>query len=580
MQRIQQSPVFEESEDQSHSFQLPGIIRRDRDHYNFVHGQRTKHFVALKPWYVMNPDSNGLATIWQVISAAAMAYTALVTPLQVCLLDISFDTLFVLSMCTDVVFLLDMVLQFFTTYARTTPSGVVWEVRLDMIAKHYVRSWFFFDLFTIIPFDLLGLLTNAEALKDLKIVKVIRTLRLVKLVRLLKSSNLLHRLEIPFSLPYQQFALLRFLSVLVLMCHWLACVWALTLQLVDRNYPQWIDDVEAVDGEFGILTRESAWRVYVASFYFCSYTMTSVGYGDFGPKNILERIVCTMMVMVSGLCWAYILGEVCAIVADMNADSQLFRKKMHQLNVMMRDQGLPYELRSRLRSFFLQNRHQIQYQKQLQLLDNMSPRLQAEVCRVLTLTWIRKVPFFLQFMNLTERMASRGMHTATFEACIADISRRLQCTAYAQADCFTNVQVLHILSKGLVALDNRFGKMGTVWGEDFVLADKSLIHVVNCVAMSYCEVFFLTRENFMAVVEARRSTCPELASIVRRYCVRIAVFRGILREARKRGRMTSLLAKTRPRCTEAKPSPPGFSLPGTIPSDPVELSEMPLEEDV
>ena len=38
---------------------------------------------------------------------------------------------------------------------------------------------------------------------------------------------------------------------------------------------------------------DSAWRVYVSSFYFCSYTLTSVGYGDLGPKNILERIVCT-----------------------------------------------------------------------------------------------------------------------------------------------------------------------------------------------------------------------------------------------------------------------------------------------
>ena len=42
-----------------------------------------------------------------------------------------------------------------------------------------------------------------------------------------------------------RFALLRFLSVLVLVCHWLACVWALTLQLVDQGFPQWIDDVDA-----------------------------------------------------------------------------------------------------------------------------------------------------------------------------------------------------------------------------------------------------------------------------------------------------------------------------------------------
>ena len=44
-------------------------------------------------------------------------------------------------------------------------------------------------------------------------------------------------------------------------------------------------------------------------FYFCSYTMTSVGYGDLGPKNIEERTVCTMMILTAGLCWAYVLGD-------------------------------------------------------------------------------------------------------------------------------------------------------------------------------------------------------------------------------------------------------------------------------
>lgn len=61
--------------------------------------------------------------------------------------------------------------------------------------------------------------------------------------------------------------------------------------------------------------------------------MTSVGYGDFGPRNVLERMVCTWVVLTSGLSWAYILGEVCAIVSEMTAESQRFRKKMHHLNL-------------------------------------------------------------------------------------------------------------------------------------------------------------------------------------------------------------------------------------------------------
>lgn len=34
------------------------------------------------------------------------------------------------------------------------------------------------------------------------------------------------------------------------------------------------------------------------------------------PRNILERVACTLIVLTAGLCWAYVLGEVCAIVSD------------------------------------------------------------------------------------------------------------------------------------------------------------------------------------------------------------------------------------------------------------------------
>ena len=96
------------------------------------------------------------------------------------------------------------------------------------------------------------------------------------------------------------------------------------------------------------------------------------------------------------------------------------------------------------------------------------------------------------------------------------------------------MQVLYILSKGLVALNSRVRSLGVVWGEDFVLSDTSLIRPVACYALTYLELFSLTREDFMQIIQRRRFTCPELFRIVRRYCVCIAVYRGILAEARRR----------------------------------------------
>ncbi|CAE7225904.1 Kcnh5, partial [Symbiodinium sp. KB8] len=369
----------------------------------------------------------------------------------------------------------------------STARGVEWEHRCDHICAHYLRTWFALDFVTIIPFDIFSLAFGTDNLKELKSIKVVRALRLLKLMRMLKSSRLLHKLEIALSIPYQHFALIRFLFGLVLVCHWLSCFWAMCLHLVNDDIPKWIDGIAASDARFGIET--SPIRVYIASFYFCSYTMTSVGYGDLGPQNLLERIVCTIIVLVAGLCWAQILGEVCAISSDMNAETSAFRKKMNSLNMMMQEQGLPHDLRRRLRSFFLQNRHQAQYVVRQKLLDNMSPQLQSEVCTE------------MQFMAQIEIAESRGIDTDPYRQ-----AKRLKHRAR------------HTVAFSI---------------EDFVLSDTSLIRPVGGFALTYIEVLFLTRESFMQVIERRRLTCPQLGRIVRRYCIRVAVRRGVIYEAKR-----------------------------------------------
>ena len=214
----------------------------------------------------------------------------------------------------------------------------------------------------------------------------------------------------------------------------------------------------------------------------------------------------------------------------------------------------------------------------------MSPQLQSEISTAVNLPWISKVPFLGKFMDWIDAQQAAGMDTDPFKACIADVSRELSCGAFSQGEKFDNMQVLYIVSKGIVALNNRVGTNGAVWGEDFVLSDKTLIRNIKGCALTYLEVLFLTREKFMRVVEFRSRTCPELGLIVRQFTVRLAVRRGFVAAAKKKQEeweakhmaMTktvslrsrvSQYAPLPPEIPDAKAIQPNGSLPGSLADD-------------
>merc|ERR1712113_986962 len=102
------------------------------------------------------------------------------------------------------------------------------------------------------------------------------------------------------------------------LAHWLANLWALTLTLVGSGErSRWIESITLRELESGVtdLTEKTPWKLYLTSLYFTIYTITSVGYGDIGPKNKLETCVAIFMVIISGISWAILLGQVCGVVA-------------------------------------------------------------------------------------------------------------------------------------------------------------------------------------------------------------------------------------------------------------------------
>jgi len=134
------------------------------------------------------------------------------------------------------------------------------------------------------------------------------------------------------------FTMIRIVSMLVFICHVMACLWVLVgrtgaqagkvkqheqtsmdiyftlgwltcvFRIVFVFQENWLDHFfgfEPEDTVHGL----SVSRVYLAAYYYCFTTMTGVGYGDITPQSDRERGFAICLEGVGGFTYAFIIGS-------------------------------------------------------------------------------------------------------------------------------------------------------------------------------------------------------------------------------------------------------------------------------
>lgn len=238
------------------------IERRLRD--SFVYSIEARGCTDMR--LAIDPRA-GFMKRWDVLMIILISYVALVTPFEIGYLGDATGFLLVLNRSVDVLFGVDMIVNFFLGCVRvracvaracvwlawvgalatsmgrganTLPVAMAsharlpgaasaasyfdehgqWEFDNKKIARHYLKGWFIIDLLSVIPFSLIGDLSGSSTLNQLMILRLIRLLRLIKLARVIRASRLFKRWEMNTDVSYSTMAMFKHMVVTIVSTHW------------------------------------------------------------------------------------------------------------------------------------------------------------------------------------------------------------------------------------------------------------------------------------------------------------------------------------------------------------------------
>ncbi|XP_072760045.1 hyperpolarization-activated ion channel isoform X2 [Anoplolepis gracilipes] len=147
--------------------------------------------------WVIHPCSS-FRFYWDLCMLLLLVANLIILPVAISFFNDDLSTRWIAFNClSDTIFLIDIVVNFRTGIMQQDNAE---QVILDpkLIAKHYLRTWFFLDLISSIPLDYIFLIFNqfqdfSESFQILHAGRALRILRLAKLlslVRLLRLSRL------------------------------------------------------------------------------------------------------------------------------------------------------------------------------------------------------------------------------------------------------------------------------------------------------------------------------------------------------------------------------------------------------
>ncbi|XP_077298437.1 potassium/sodium hyperpolarization-activated cyclic nucleotide-gated channel 2-like isoform X3 [Arctopsyche grandis] len=496
--------------------------------------------------WVIHPCSS-FRFYWDLCMLLLLVANLIILPVAISFFNDDLSTRWIAFNClSDTIFLIDIVVNFRTGIMQQDNSE---QVILDpkLIAKHYLRTWFFLDLISSIPLDYIFLIFNqvnkycrvffnaagfvmqdfSESFQILHAGRALRILRLAKLlslVRLLRLSRLVRyvsqweevyilqnlqkkRTERRGRLSSEQaskkkgytksnliFKFLNMASVfmrifnlicmMLLIGHWSGCLQFLVPMLQGFPSNSWVA-INELQEAFWL--EQYSWALFKAMSH-----MLCIGYGRFPPQSLTDMWL-TMLSMISGAtCYALFLGHATNLIQSLDSSRRQYREKVKQVEEYMAYRKLPREMRQRITEYF-EHRYQGKFFDEELILGELSEKLREDVINYNCRSLVASVPFFA---NADSNFVS-------------DVVTKLRYEVFQPGDIIikegTIGSKMYFIQEGIVDIVMANGEVatslsdGSYFGEICLLTNARRVASVR--AETYCNLFSLSVDHFNAVLD-------------------------------------------------------------------------------
>ena len=350
---------------------------------------------SLQALYLLHPKDLR-KQFWDGFMAVLIMFSVCIIPMQIAFSTFVIEEsrwLFSVGLMIDGLFLCDIVLNFNTAYYSDSEDAYV-AVRSRIVVT-YLKSWFFTDLVSSIPFgDILLNFTSTADSNTLQLCRLLRLLRVVKMLRVVNFLKLSYRTEDMLNVSPAILGLCTTLAQVIFISHLICCMWwGLCTKMSEVA---WFDDVKGMTPSI----RDAQFHdQYVTSLYWTITTLSSVGYGDITPINNSERVLSIFIMVMGATVFGFVVANVGTIVGNFDQIEARAADRLTQMIEYMKEKNCPNGLIKEITGYFKKSiKHNSSFNEG-EILSRLPVRLRIELSLIQNISILEKISLFKYIKN-------------------------------------------------------------------------------------------------------------------------------------------------------------------------------------